>query len=179
MSEKVAHAQPTKQAQSVALDARHNVVASASSLQTSRHGVAGDTILSSGFLAWLSFRSTTKPTLTPLQKPRLGQLGLAVSQSFLHSLGNGTSGGGCRYSVSHWCHPASRHCEDDPHRENCCGVRRCVCAAWIHTDWTVLLLRGGVRRPERGIAGSCGAILRAVTEKWTEQERSAGLVRKE
>ena len=34
---------------------------------------------------------------------------------------------------------------------------RCVCAAWIHTDWTRPLLRGGVRRPERGIAGSSGA----------------------
>ena len=30
-------------------------------------------------------------------------------------------------------------------------------AAFIHTDWTVLLLRGGVRRLERGIAGSSGA----------------------
>ena len=50
-----------------------------------------------------------------------------------------------------------RHCEDDPHREDRCGARRCVCAAWIHIDLTVPLLRGGIRRPERGIAGSCGA----------------------
>ena len=83
MSEKAAHAQPTKQAQSVALDARHNVAASASSLQTSRHGVAGDTILSRSCQAWLSFGSITWPTPTPLPKLRLGYLSLAMSQSFL------------------------------------------------------------------------------------------------
>ena len=53
--------------------------------------------------------------------------------------------------------PRTRHREGDPHWEGRCGACRCVCAAWIHTDWTVLLLRGGVRRPERGIAGSSGA----------------------
>ena len=72
MSEKVAHSQATKQAQSVALDASLNVAASASSLQTSRHGVAGDTILSGSCLAWLSFRSITWLTLTALPKRRLG-----------------------------------------------------------------------------------------------------------
>ena len=59
MSEKAAHSQPTKQAQSVASVASLNVAASASSLQTSRHVVAGDTVLSRRCLAWLSFRSIT------------------------------------------------------------------------------------------------------------------------
>ena len=59
MSEKPAHSQPTKQAQSVALDASLNVAASVSSLQMSRHGVAGDTIFNRSCPAWLSLRSIT------------------------------------------------------------------------------------------------------------------------
>ena len=124
MSEKAAHAQPTKQSQSVALAQRRS-----------------SSIITANVTSWCSGRLFVNLFSSSPQ--------LAWQWHFWRS--------GCRHSVSHWCHPASRHCEDDPHREDCCGTRRCVCAAWMHTDWTVPFLRSGVRRPERGIAGSCGA----------------------
>ena len=142
------------------MGARHNAAASASSLQTSRCEVAG-TILCRSCPAWLSSRSTTQPTVSSawlLVNLFSSSPHLDWQWHFRWS--------GCRNSVSHWFHPASRHCEDDPHREDCCGACRCVCAAWIHTDWTVPLLRGGVRRPERGITGSSGAAASFLREPW-------------